>query len=246
MRTGGKLLIGFVGFVVIVGSCGQAEGDPATQPRTVSALPAAQPAALPTLHEATCHSHDIVYDGDDTCHPGGELVTVRRVVDGDSLETTDGRRVRLLGVDAPEADTCAGPGAAEHMRSLVEGDEVKLHAEPGVDVDQHGRFLRYVQYAATTDRDDQPLYAYDLGKSVVLAGWATPVASSDANASYEERLSGAQGIAQYRPEGVYAPPCGEPLVYGDDGDRVEVDVDVPNVDLPDGALTGGYCAHEWC
>ena len=209
MRTGGKLLIGFVGFVVIIGSCSQAGEDTAAGPYV------AQPAALVAPGEARCHSSDTVYDGDDTCHPGGELVTVRRVVDGDTLEITDGRRVRLLGMDAPEADTCAGPGATEYTRSLVEGNVVKLHGEPGVDVDQHGRFLRYVQYAAVADRDDQPIYANDLGKSLVLGGWAKPVARSDANATYDKSLDGAENIAEYRPEGIYGPPCGEPLVYGD-------------------------------
>ncbi|OZM76254.1 thermonuclease family protein [Pseudonocardia sp. MH-G8] len=221
MRTGGKLLIGFVGIVVILGACSRADEDPAAQPPASGSVAAAgtasvaQPAALPAPGEARCHSGDTVYDGDDTCHPGGELVTVRRIVDGDTLEIMDGRRVRLLGADAPEVGTCAGPGATEHTRSLVEGHVVKLHTEPGVDVDQHGRFLRYVQYAAVADRDDQPIYANDLGKSLVLGGWATPVGRSDANATYEKSLDGAERIAEYRPEGMYGPPCGEPLVYGD-------------------------------
>jgi endonuclease YncB( thermonuclease family) len=217
MRTGGKLLIGVVASVVLLGACSAVDEGVATPPAAQSAPSAAGPAlVLPTAaHEGTCHSRDTVYDGDDTCQPGGELVTVRRVVDGDTLETTDGRRVGLLGVDAPDADTCAGPGATEYARWLVEGHEVKLHAEPGADVDAQGRFLRYVQYSEVAGGDGQPIYATDLGKALVLAGWATPVAGGDANAGYVERLAGVEGIAEYRPEGIYAPPCGEPLVYSD-------------------------------
>lgn len=32
-----------------------------------------------------------------------ETTTVRLVIDGDTFELTDGRRVRMLGIDAPEA-----------------------------------------------------------------------------------------------------------------------------------------------
>lgn len=42
-------------------------------------------------------------------------------------------------------------------------------------------------------------------------------------------------------------------MYGDDDgngvadyeEDVDVDVDAPNVNLPDGALTGGFCARKW-
>ena len=32
-----------------------------------------------------------------------QLVTVIKVIDGDTIELTDGRTIRLLGIDAPEA-----------------------------------------------------------------------------------------------------------------------------------------------
>lgn len=206
----------------------------------------------PAPEEGKCYSTDTVYDGDDTCHPGGEIVTVRRVVDGDTLELTDGRTVRLLGVDAPEADTCAGPGATEYTRSLVESKKVKLYREPGVETDQYDRLLRYVQLAGqSTERGTSlPIYSHDLGNDLVLNGWALPF-WGDANLTYMKSIESAKGIAEYQPQGMYAPPCGEPAVYGDDdGNGVpeweeEGNVNAPNVNLPDGALTGGYCAKKW-
>src|SRR3989338_6658164 len=51
---------------------------------------------------------------------------VVRVVDGDSFETKDGRRIRLLGVDAPESDNCMGPQAKEALEIMIEGKVVKL------------------------------------------------------------------------------------------------------------------------
>jgi hypothetical protein len=56
--------------------------------------------------ERGCASTDTVYDGEGTCHVGGETVVVREVLDGDTVDLADGRRVRILGVDTPEVGTC--------------------------------------------------------------------------------------------------------------------------------------------
>lgn len=254
-----KLLFGAVAFVVVVGSCNNAmrdDGDAGTRSASSSsaaAQVAAAPAVAPAVEravEAECVSRDVVYDGEDTCHPGGELVPVARVVDGNTLELGDGRVVRLLGVQVPDGDACAGPGATEFTRALVEGEQVKLHVEPGVETDEDGRFLRYVQYAESTDSDGLPMYAHDLGNEIVLNGWGKPV-DDQANAAYDESIARASGIAEYRAEGIYAPPCGSPKVYGDDdGNGVadwdeQVYVDTPDVNMPDGALTGGFCSRKW-
>lgn len=253
-----KRWVGVLAFFVVVGSCNNAiNGDDtptATGENSSSAVDgqfvAAQASPVVGPVEAECASEDTVYDGEDTCHPGGELVSVEEVVDGNTLRLDDGRVIRLLGVQVPDLDTCAGPGATEFTRALVEGEQVKLHTEAGTDADDNGRLLRYVQYAETADREDLPIYAHDLGGEVVLQGWGKP-AKDQANPTYRESLTSAAGIAEYRPEGIYAPPCGSPLVFGDDDGNGIADweedgyVDAPDVDLPDGALTGGFCAGKW-
>lgn len=254
----GKLLFGAVAFVVIVGSCNNARNEddaPSAASGASNSAAAAQVVAAPAVDrpvESECFSDDTVYDGDDTCHPGGELVSVARVLDGNTMELVDGRAVRLLGVQVPDADACAGPGSTEFTRGLVEGVQVKLHTEPGVESDETGRLLRYVQYSESTDRDGLPMYAHDLGHQIVLYGWGKPT-DDQANATYDESIASAAGIAEYQAEGIYAPPCGNPKVYGDDdGNGVadwdeEVYVDAPSGNLPDGALTGGFCARKrWC
>jgi endonuclease YncB( thermonuclease family) len=259
-----KRWAGVVAFVVIVGSCNNAFNDDEPTdttgssrhgaPAQLAAAPASAPVPVRAV-EAECASDDVIYDGQDTCHPGGELVAVLDVLDGNTLELDDARVVRLLGVEVPDADACAGPGAAEFTRALVQGKQVKLHIEPGVETDDAGRLLRYVQFAESTDRAGLPIYAHDLGNEVVLNGWGKP-SGDQANATYLDSLASAAGIAEYQPEGIYAPPCGSPLVFGDDdgdgtADWDEQDnddapnVDAPSVDLPDGALTGGYCARKW-
>jgi endonuclease YncB( thermonuclease family) len=77
-----------------------------------------------------------------------ETVTVATVTDGDTFQLTDGRKVRVLGIDSCE-DTGASktPGGAQATAAAVaalDGKEVILTAEPGVHGDTWGRVLRYV------------------------------------------------------------------------------------------------------
>ncbi len=78
-----------------------------------------------------------------------EKVVVVRVIDGDTIELDDGRRVRYIGIDTPETVhpekdvECYGPEATVRNRELVEGKTVEMRA--GVEnADKYGRLLRYV------------------------------------------------------------------------------------------------------
>ncbi len=78
---------------------------------------------------------------------GGEQATVRSITDGDTLRLTDGRRVRLVQIDAPEEDTeCFGGQATAALAGLVSRQSaVRLVSDPALDGrDEHGRLLRYV------------------------------------------------------------------------------------------------------
>jgi micrococcal nuclease len=78
-----------------------------------------------------------------------ERARVARVIDGDTLVLADGRRVRLIGVDAPEVDCPyrqAEPWGYEsqaYLKQLVEGKRVRLEFE-GEPFDKYGRTLAYV------------------------------------------------------------------------------------------------------
>lgn len=74
-----------------------------------------------------------------------ENTTVRRVIDGDTLETAEGRKVRLVGINAPEIQDLFGQEAKEHLRTLVEGRAVQLVPDnTSSDQDPYQRLLRYV------------------------------------------------------------------------------------------------------
>lgn len=76
-----------------------------------------------------------------------ETATVDSVRDGDTILLEDGRRVRLVQVDAPELGVeCWGEEAADALERLAPpGTDLRLERDPGLDdVDRHGRLLRYV------------------------------------------------------------------------------------------------------
>lgn len=60
------------------------------------------------------------------------------VPDGDSLQLKDGRRVRLLGIDAPERGRCMAGEARVKLASLAQGRHIRLK---DVVTDSYGRML---------------------------------------------------------------------------------------------------------
>ena len=94
--------------------------------------------------------------------------TVASVVDGDTVDiaASDGQafRVRVIGIDAPETDTCEGGPATEAMFWLVQDRQVVLTTGgDGEDTDRYGRYLRYV---------DVDVDGVDAGLSMIQQGHA--------------------------------------------------------------------------
>lgn len=80
--------------------------------------------------------------------PAPEESVVALVNDGDTLRLRDGRRVRLLQIDAPEEESeCFGRAAtAALVRLAGRGTRVALERDPRLDErDDFGRLLRYVR-----------------------------------------------------------------------------------------------------
>jgi endonuclease YncB( thermonuclease family) len=91
-------------------------------------------------------------DGPADAEGGAEEVTVAFVVDGDTIELEDGVRVRLVQIDAPEAeDECYGLEADEILQELVpEAATVRPKRDPALDdTDRFDRLLRYVHVGET-------------------------------------------------------------------------------------------------
>lgn len=78
-----------------------------------------------------------------------EQASVAQVVDGDTVRLSDSRRVRLIGVNAPEYEPWKpridryGKEAAQYLRSKLEGRTVRLEYDRER-FDRYGRTLAYL------------------------------------------------------------------------------------------------------
>lgn len=222
----GCLLILLLGFIALVAStCGS--NDPQS---TAPSNPSADSGGWPSTNgqpAKTCPYPNDIYNGI-SCVADGEPVTVSRAIDGDTVELSDGRQVRLLGVDAPEAGTCGYDEATQFTAAKASGSHVLMFREPGVITDPYGRELAYL--------DVGELSFADLGRELATNGHAELYIGGEANAEYEATIESAAEA------GRYAGPCAEPYPsYTPPPDNY--------YPVPDGGDDDGgenfYCRRHW-
>ena len=124
----------------------------------------------------------------------GQRVTITRVIDGDTVDLADGRRVRYLGINTPERGQPFYEEATETNRRLVEGKEawLALDVQP---TDQYGRTLAYLWVWVGGQFVNQEL---------VHQGVATLYTEAP-NVRYTEALVAAQQAAREAEVGLWAP-----------------------------------------
>lgn len=125
----------------------------------------------------------------------GELDVVASVRDGDTVLLEDGRRVRLVQVDAPELGReCHGDEASATLARLAPpGTELRLERDLQLDDrDRHGRLLRYAFAGAT-----------NLNLEVVRAGTAAPYFYRGERGRYARALVSAAEDAQRARRGLW-------------------------------------------
>jgi micrococcal nuclease len=78
--------------------------------------------------------------------PPGDDKTVKDALDGDSLEVTDGTKIRLIGIDAPDVETrgCFSGEATAHLRELLAPESTVRVVYDADRTDRLGRTLAYV------------------------------------------------------------------------------------------------------
>ncbi len=89
-----------------------------------------------------------------------EDVIVERVIDGDTFDLVDGRRVRLIGVDAPERGDRYFAEATEALEALLKEKTIQIEKDES-DTDKYTRLLRYVYIDGVF-----------INKKLVGEGWA--------------------------------------------------------------------------
>jgi micrococcal nuclease len=135
---------------------------------------------------------------------GGDGGVVARVADGDTLTLRDGRRIRLVQIDAPELGTgeCYSRAARTALLARTPiGSRVTLEADPSLDrVDRYGRLLRYVRRGSVNVNVD-----------LVRAGAAAPYFYGGDRGRYASRLLAAARAAKLAHRGLWKACPATPL-----------------------------------
>ncbi|MDT2048031.1 thermonuclease family protein [Priestia flexa] len=106
-----------------------------------------------------------------------EQVLVARVVDGDTLELNDGRKVRLIGVNTPESTTRTeeyGKEASKYTTEQLEGKKVWIQKDIS-ETDRYSRYLRIVwTQVPKNDMAEEEIRNKMFNAQLVLNGYAEP------------------------------------------------------------------------
>lgn len=121
-----------------------------------------------------------------------ESVVVTRVLDGDTVELADGRRVRYEGIDAPESQQEFSTESRDLNARLVEGKTVRLEIE-GEEFDVYGRTLAFVWLP-----DDRMV-----NEQMVREGYAEVIAFGGIPSAHHDVLMAAQKEAQQNFRGMW-------------------------------------------
>ena len=122
---------------------------------------------------------------------GLESATVATVVDGDTIELTDGRRVRYIGVNTPERNQPYYQEATEANRQLVANRQIHLEFDQDT-FDQYGRTLAYIWVDGVL-----------ANREIIARGYAN-VFTVPPNVRYETELRAAEREAREAERGLWA------------------------------------------
>jgi len=120
---------------------------------------------------------------------------VQVVNDGDTIRLEDGRRIRLVQIDAPEESECYGRAAAAALLlTLSRGTRIELESDAALDDrDEHGRLLRTVF-----------VLGINVNLAQVRAGAAAPYFYRGARGRYADKLLDAAERARAHRLGLWA------------------------------------------
>ena len=115
---------------------------------------------------------------------------VTEVVDGDTFQLKSGKRVRLMGIDAPEFDRCGGSQAKDRLTELIMGKNVILKEETEK---AFGRSLSLVYYGGSF-----------INKIMLEEGWGRTDYRKN---TQRDVLTSAFHEAQVNKAGIFSPLC---------------------------------------
>lgn len=125
-----------------------------------------------------------------------EIVKVKRIIDGDTIELEDGRKLRYIGIDAPEINgaECYAQEAKNKNSDLVLEKMITLEKDVS-ETDRYSRLLRYVY-----------LDGVMINEFLVEEGYAQ-ASSYPPDIKHQERLIQAQETARQNKRGLWGVAC---------------------------------------
>lgn len=126
---------------------------------------------------------------------------VERVIDGDTIDIENDKRIRLLGIDSPERDECYYTEAKNYLKKLIEGKDIRIEKDIS-GTDRYDRYLRYI-YIPADDPEDDDIFVDEL---LVREGYAFtfPVAPDN---RYRDLLARAEEKAREARRGLWSSDC---------------------------------------
>ena len=129
------------------------------------------------------------------------VATAREVIDGDTIVLSDGRKVRYLGINAPEHGQPYAREATNFNRRLVSGFPVRLEFDQFRE-DRYGRLLAYVYTTECEVRGARCGQEEMVNEQLLAEGWAH-IFSMPPNTRYAERFLQVQERAKAAKKGIW-------------------------------------------
>lgn len=143
---------------------------------------------------ATPTSSQQVKGASDHAIEKGSSIYISKVIDGDTVETKDGKKIRYIGINAPEISQPYGKEAADFNRSLVLGKTATIVFDKQ-QKDEYGRLLGYVYVGSTF-----------VNLEIAKKGWAVAENISPDMLHQDEFVS-AEQTAKHTCQGLWSDLC---------------------------------------
>ena len=130
-----------------------------------------------------------------------DIHIVEHVVDGDTIDIENDKRIRLLGIDSPERDSCYYKESKEALEELIEGGDIRIEKDI-TGTDRYDRYLRYAYIVAENPEDDDIF----INEWLVREGYAFAFGVAPDN-RYRDLLASAQTAARKAGRGLWSKAC---------------------------------------
>ncbi len=133
-------------------------------------------------------------------------VIVSRIIDGDTVELSDGNKVALIGINIPQSTTKNEPygkEASDYIKNQLTGKTVYIEKDTS-EADKSGRLLRYVWLEIPKELSDSEIRTKMFNSILVSQGYAQVSSTYLSDVKYEEYFTKYNAEAKNSNKGLWA------------------------------------------